>query len=168
MKTNRLSLRLLTLEDAADVWQHFADPAVTEFMDIEPCKDIETAREIIRFHMMDSGCRYGIYNQIGVFIGTCGFHYLRQSKHKHITAEIGFDLAKAYWGNGYMNEAVQALIQSGFTELGYHTIDATVEPGNSRSIRLLEKLGFERAEEMQEGLVYFQLKRDKWLKRVAK
>lgn len=75
IKTNRLFMRELTLDDAEAVYRHFSSPEVTAFMDIEVCKNIEEVQEIIAFHINDSGCRYGLFN-IGNdnLIGTCGFH----------------------------------------------------------------------------------------------
>jgi RimJ/RimL family protein N-acetyltransferase len=59
-------------------------------------------------------------------------------------AEIGYGLARSHWGNGYMHEALQALIVYAFQELGLHRIEADVDPRNSASIRTVERLGFER------------------------
>ncbi|WP_136605087.1 GNAT family N-acetyltransferase [Paenibacillus dokdonensis] len=56
---------------------------------------------------------------------------------------------------GYMLEAIQAIIRFGFEKMDLTKIDATVEPENIRSIRLMEKLGFEREQELKANLVYF-------------
>lgn len=63
LETDRLYLRLLTLDDAIDVFKHFADPNITRLMDIEPCKELKEAEEIIRYHLEDSGCRWGLYEK---------------------------------------------------------------------------------------------------------
>lgn len=158
--TERLHLRLLTLQDAEEVRRHFADEEITRFMDIDPCKDVKEAEEIIRYHLDDAGCRWGIYDQTSrSFMGTCGYHYLRTSDGEFV-AEIGFDLAKDSWGRGYMTEAMQAVIRFGFETMKLTMIDATVEPDNVRSIHLMEKLGFVKASELQAGLVYFSKRRE--------
>lgn len=158
LETERIKLRLLTLEDANEVFTLFSDSEVTRYMDIEPCKDIREAEEIIQFHMDDSGCRWGLFKKDdNIFIGTAGFHYLRKSEH--LIAEIGFDLAKDYWGNGYMLEAMKEVILFGFNEMGLDVIDATVEPANEKSLQLMRKLGFEEHEELKDHLVYFTLKK---------
>lgn len=155
LTTERLQLKLLALQDAEEVLRHFADEDITRFMDIEPITSLEEAREIIRYHLEDTGCRWGIYEQATQsFIGTCGFHYIRNADERW-SAEIGFDLAKNFWGKGYMSEAVNAVVGFGFETMTLDVIDATVEPENSKSLRLLEKLGFMREQELQKGLVYF-------------
>lgn len=90
IETKRLFLRELTMLDAYSVFKHFSDSNVTHFMDIEPCKDLKEAEEIIQFHIDDSGCRYGLFNKLNhELVGTCGFHcWTHGEKSK---AEIGFD-----------------------------------------------------------------------------
>ncbi|WP_331281086.1 GNAT family N-acetyltransferase [Bacillus sp. EB01] len=51
LETERLALRILTLDDCSAVFEHFSDRDVTRFMDIEPCKDLKEAEEIIQFHL---------------------------------------------------------------------------------------------------------------------
>jgi [ribosomal protein S5]-alanine N-acetyltransferase len=157
IETDRTVLKVLGLEQIQAVYQHFLDPAVTMFMDIEPCKDLKEAEEIIQYHLDDSGSRWGIYSKDNdQFLGTCGFHYLRK-KDEGIVAEIGFDLAKTHWGKGVMTEVLEALIDFGFTRMNLKMIDATVEPANFRSLKLLRKLGFRQHDELQDHLVYFSL-----------
>jgi [ribosomal protein S5]-alanine N-acetyltransferase len=158
LETERLNLRILTLEDADKVLVHFSDPEVTRFMDIEPCKTLKEAEEIIQFHMDDSGCRWGIFYKEN-FAGTIGFHYLRKND-TDLVAEIGFDLSKKFWGKGIMTEAIREVVHFGFAQMGLTTIDATVEPENDKSLNLMDKLGFQRADKLQDDLVYFYLKKD--------
>lgn len=160
LETARLHLRILTLQDVEEVFGHFSDEAVTRFMDIEPCKNLAEAKDIISYHIEDAGCRWGLFNKSdNRLIGTCGYHYLRNIRDEW-TAEVGFDLSKHYWGNGYMLEAMREVILFGFAGMELSTIDATVEPENERSIHLLGRLGFDRVVELRDGLVYFQLHRE--------
>lgn len=126
-------------------------------MDIAPCKDLSEAEEIIRFHLEDSGCRWGLFDKrSGELVGTSGYHCWVTEPERR--AEIGFDLSKAYWGFGYMTEALKPVLAYGFGPMNLERIEATVEPGNARSRRLLEKLGFQAGEELVEGLIYYELK----------
>lgn len=160
LETERVHLRILTFQDAEAVYKHFSEEAVTRFMDIEPCKDVKEAEEIIRFHILDAGCRWGLFDkETQELVGTCGFHCLRQTG-EGFTAEVGFDLSRPYWGKGLMYEAMQAVVPFGFFHLGLTMMDATVDPANHRSQKLLEKLGFTREPEQREGLVYFYKKRE--------
>ncbi|MBP1944281.1 GNAT family N-acetyltransferase [Cytobacillus luteolus] len=160
LESERYYLRLLTLDDAEDVYKHFADPQITKFMDIEPCKDIQEAIKIITYHIKDRGCRWGIYEKVSnQFVGTCGYHYIRDSKNQ-VIAEVGFDLAKAFWGKGIMTEVMHTVLDYGFKELGFDVIDATVELENQKSLVLMHKLGFTQSVELKDGLVYFYLVKD--------
>ncbi|MFD1737281.1 GNAT family N-acetyltransferase [Bacillus salitolerans] len=73
LQTERIHLRILKMEDSQQIFEHFSDNNVTKFMDIDPCKDIKEAEEIIRFHLEDSGCRWGLFNDTS-FMGTVGYH----------------------------------------------------------------------------------------------
>lgn len=157
LHTERIHLRILNLQDAGEVFEHFSDEEVTRYMDIEPCKNIEEAEEIIQYHIDDLGCRWGIFDkEQNILMGTCGYHYLRRDGNEFI-AEIGYDLSKAYWGKGYMYEVMKEVIAFGFSEMGLTKIDATVEPENVRSITLMERLRFDRDAELRDNLVYFVL-----------
>ncbi|MBP1996257.1 GNAT family N-acetyltransferase [Paenibacillus eucommiae] len=159
--TERLKLIILTLDHTDAVFKHFSDEDVTRFMDISPCKDKSEAEEIIRFHIEDTGCRWGIFSKSNTdFIGTCGFHcWIQGEQHR---AEIGFDLAKEYWGKGIMQETLKPVIDFGFKHMSLDIIEATVEQENDRSINLLQKLNFEREPELRDQLIYFFLLREHW------
>ncbi|TVX93242.1 GNAT family N-acetyltransferase [Paenibacillus agilis] len=154
LETKRLILRELTLADVDGVFKHFSDPEVTRFMDIEPCKDIKEAEEIIQFHIDDTGCRYGLFSKVsGEFIGTCGFHCWVQGEES--IAEIGFDLSPRFWGQGYMQEALVELVKVGSEVMKLDMIEATVEVENVRSQKLLGKMNFVKHEELKDGLAYY-------------
>ena len=55
-------------------------------------------------------------------------------------------------GRGYMQEAVGAVLTHCFTTLGIHRVEAEIEPGNVRSARLAERLGFQREGLLRERL----------------
>ncbi len=157
LETERIILRVLTLDDTDEVFAHFSDENVTRFMDIDPCKDRQEAEEIIRFHLEDSGCRWGLFHKTNQqLMGTCGYHCWVKGEEPR--AEIGFDLGKEYWGQGYMREAMQTAIRFGFENMGLAMIEATVEPENERSIQLLNRLGFQREDELRDHLLYYYLK----------
>jgi RimJ/RimL family protein N-acetyltransferase len=55
--------------------------------------------------------------------------------------EIGWRLARPYWGSGYATEAARAVIEDGFYRLGVAEIVAFTVPANQRSRRVMERLG---------------------------
>jgi len=58
--------------------------------------------------------------------------------------EIGFLFDRSVWGQGFAGEAVSALLDYGFAALSFARVRADVDPRNTRSLRLLERLGFQR------------------------
>ena len=79
-------------------------------------------------------------------IGGCGFDGFQVGKSHR--AEVGYWLAKSWWGQGIMTAVVQRLCQHAFDEFGLAKITAHVFTGNRASARVLEKCGF-----VQEGLL---------------
>lgn len=58
--------------------------------------------------------------------------------------DLGFALLPEYCGRGYAIEAARAVISHAQAGLGIERLYAIVKPGNHRSVRLLEQLGFRR------------------------
>jgi ribosomal-protein-alanine N-acetyltransferase len=91
------------------------------------------------------GFRWGITLKSGEapgeVIGTCGYHAWAKD---HFRAEIGYELARDYWGQGLMAEAIKALLAFGFEEMALNRVEAMVLEGNKASAGFLEKLGFQR------------------------
>ncbi len=147
LETAHLVLRALRIEDADFLFKEWSDPDVTALMhDEEPLKAREQADEFLHPlqtpEMIPHLKWWGIeLKTIGCLIGTCGYFRWNQQHHR---AEIGYDLSPDYWGQGLMPEAIQALIQYGFTEMNLNRIEAMTEKQNRRSQRVLMKLGFQR------------------------
>lgn len=150
--TSRLVLRMLTADDRDSVYRVFSDPDVMRFWSCEPYTDKAQADELI------TQCEKGFENreffQWGIanaeddkIIGTCTLFALDK---KNLRAEVGFALARSYWGKGYMHETLEALFAFAFEPLGMHRIEADVDPRNERCIATLEKVGFQREGFMRE------------------
>jgi RimJ/RimL family protein N-acetyltransferase len=59
--------------------------------------------------------------------------------------EIGWRLAAAHWGRGYATEAARAALEFGFERLGLPEIVSFTTAANTRSRRVMEKLGMHRS-----------------------
>ena len=145
--TPRFALRPLAVEDAADFLAHLSDPAVTEFMDIEPLAAIEQAEAIIAWtqsiRVAGTGVRWAIRGrEDDVFVGSAGFNALVFDRG--CRGEIAYDVAPRFWGARVMDEVLPLLLGFGFDTLGLRRIEAMVTPGNDPSCRLLERHGFAR------------------------
>ena len=90
---------------------------------------------------------WAIRRQDGHLIGGIGFHDLEVGKsHK---AELGYWLAKPYWNQGIMTEAVKKVTEFGFKEFKLARIYASVFHFNKGSARVLEKAGFQFEGDLQ-------------------
>jgi len=75
-------------------------------------------------------------------IGIVGFGRINWvNRNANMFGSIG---EPEYWGKGIIGEATKLLIKYGFTELNFHKISAGVFSANARSLRVAEKLGFEK------------------------
>ncbi len=75
-------------------------------------------------------------------IGGCGFDGIQVGKSHR--AEVGYWLAKPFWGRGIMTAVVQRVCQHAFENFGLVKITAHVFPPNLASARVLEKCGFQQ------------------------
>lgn len=57
-------------------------------------------------------------------------------------AYLGYWVGVQYAGQGYMTQALSVMLSFAFRNLGLHRIEANIQPGNTRSIRLVERAGF--------------------------
>jgi RimJ/RimL family protein N-acetyltransferase len=71
------------------------------------------------------------------FIGWCGL----KSRPERNEIDLGYRFMKKFWGKGYATESALASIHYGFEGLNLQTIIGRALPGNSGSIKVLEKCG---------------------------
>lgn len=151
IETSRLLLRELCLEDAEAVFRIFSDPEVMKYSDMDIFTRLEQAELLIerqkrRFEQKER-FRWGIaLKESNTIVGTGGYVVWN---HKWYNAELGYDLARPYWRQGIMTEAVRAMIRFGFEYMKLHRIEAEVMPENTASVRLLCKLDFQ-----EEGVLH--------------
>jgi ribosomal-protein-alanine N-acetyltransferase len=148
LETERLILRAPIATDAEVMFAIMADPQVMRYFGSAPMASIAEAHERIAGMTSAFAEQHGIRWVITLrgsdtCVGSCGFWRLIP---EHYRAEIGYELAPAYWGQGIMPEVVHAAVQFGFGRMGLHSIEAQIAPQNVGSRRVLEKVGF-----VQEG-----------------
>jgi ribosomal-protein-alanine N-acetyltransferase len=146
LATARFSLTPLDDDDVGDLLTHFGDARVTEFLDIRPLEDRSDARDLVDWagalRASGQGLRWAVRAADGGFVGTCGFHMMTFLRGRR--AEVGYDLAPAWWGRGVMDELMPAALGFAYGALGLHRVEAMVTPGNVRSCAVLERHGFRR------------------------
>lgn len=83
----------------------------------------------------------------GVFIGFVGLHIPSSALPFSPCVEIGWRLARPYWGRGYATEAARAALQVGFEHLALQEIVSFTAVRNRRSRAVMERLHMVRDEE---------------------
>jgi [ribosomal protein S5]-alanine N-acetyltransferase len=144
LSSPRLLLRQPTRADADAVFRIFTDPEVLRYYNVDFMTNRDEAVAIIesrrRRFELGYGMRWGIYlREGGQYIGSCGYEVLHKPWR---FAEIGYELGQPYWKQGYMSEALSAIIKYGFARMDLHRVEAQVEPENEASKKVLLKLGF--------------------------
>jgi Acetyltransferases, including N-acetylases of ribosomal proteins len=145
LETPRLVLTNLEENDASVLFNYWSDDEVTKYLNIDSLKTNDEAKEIINYfnelNLKNRGFRWGIFSkENNILIGTCGF--IKGVLNQTHIGEISYELGKGYWGNGYMKEALTALIYYGFNDYRLHRIEAYVKPENTASINILEAMNF--------------------------
>ena len=145
LATERLILREYQLSDASDVLVYRGDPIVQRFNGSVYESVVEAKESIEQAHAefaRQDGINWAVtLRSNGVVVGGFSFH---NRSRRHRRAELGYDLAHAYWGQGIATEALRVIIPFGFNELNLHRIYASTIADNHESVHLLEKLGFRR------------------------
>jgi len=117
------------------------------FFGTDPLTEVAQAERLIEKFaawrtMPNPGVRWGItLADTGALIGTCGLFAWNRDWHK---CAIGYELAPAARGQGYMREALGAAITWGWSAMDLNRIEAQIHPDNAPSIALAERLGFQR------------------------
>lgn len=145
LETKRLVLRQFTVADAEHIFALDNDPAVMRYLNGgEP-----TPRAVVEQTILPTFMEYdqnvpgfGVWavdeKSTGDFLGWVS---MRPSDEMVGEVILGYRFRKATWGKGFATEAVRALIDKGFTELGVQRVVATTYQDNVASQRVMEKLG---------------------------
>jgi RimJ/RimL family protein N-acetyltransferase len=143
-ETERLHIRLMTPEDASFIIRLFNAPNWLQFLGDRNIKTPEDARQYIEdVYLKNYGDQgFGAWvltlKTSGEPIGICG---LFQRPYLALP-DLGYALLPAFEGMGYAWEAAGATLSYAGKQLGKKELLAIVSEANTRSVRLLEKLGF--------------------------
>ena len=153
LETSRLVLREIQAEDAEGLFSVYRDAAVGQYNRWKIMEDVEEAREkiaLFRQHFEEGKrVRWGLVRkEDDVVIGDVAFVSFDARAD---LAEIGFNLARNHWRKGFMREAVEAVLQHGFTMYGLNRVQAQVVAANIGSTGLLKRMGFVKEGLLREG-----------------
>jgi [ribosomal protein S5]-alanine N-acetyltransferase len=146
INTDRVRLRWMSEADIDALYTIFSNVEVMRYWSSPPISDRGAAALILKgvhdgFHN-HTQLKWGLAKRSDdTLIGTVTLHNLSFDNRR---AEMGYALGRAHWGNGYMHEGLQGLLDYAFGVLDLHRLEADVDPRNNASIRTLERLGFQR------------------------
>ncbi|MFW6197889.1 MAG: GNAT family N-acetyltransferase [Myxococcota bacterium] len=144
LTTPRLRLRRPRVRDAGAVFEAYAtDPEVTRYLAWRPHRTVEDTRDFLqqceiawetgighRPWVLEraKGCQ--IVGMMGVDVGPRG-------------VDVGYVLARSYWGLGYMSEALRAVCEAAFADPTVHRVSGFCDAENHASARVMEKAGMQ-------------------------
>ena len=154
LETERLVIRPINLDDKGYIFEYRSDADVNKYQSWIPktMDDVELFISGIakQINIIDTWFQFVIIEKNSEkIIGDLGVHFWdKQNKQ----VEIGCTLNKNFQCNGYATEAVNRMIDFLFIELKKHRIIASIDPNNSSSIRLVERIGFRKEAHFVESL----------------
>ncbi len=147
LETSRLILRPFVKEDAEAMFRNWAsDPEVTKYLTWPCYKGVDTAHAILadwtEKYQDKAWYQWAIeLKEIGEPIGSIS---VVEYKEHVQSAEIGYCIGKPWWGNGIMTEALKAVMDFLFREVGILRIEAGHDVANPASGAVMAKCGMIR------------------------
>jgi len=142
IKTERLILRNIVEDDAADIFEYAQEPHVGCNAGWKPHERIEETREIMKQIFIDQPYMFGlILKENHHLIGTIGLMKDPKRANPHALM-LGYAMSEHYWGRGLMTEASKAVMDVAFKDPEVDMITCCCYPFNDRSRRVIEKCGF--------------------------
>ncbi|MBK5213717.1 MAG: GNAT family N-acetyltransferase [Flavobacteriaceae bacterium] len=149
--TERLNLRKILPTDLNRVYYFRSDKEINKYIKREP-----QTREMTIAHIQllssnlktDKSISWGITTkESNILIGSiCLWNFSEDKK----TAEVGYDLDPKFQGKGIMSEALKAVLDFGFNQRGFETIEAYTDYRNNPSKKLLKRHGFIPSEDKKD------------------
>ena len=144
-KTQRLLIRETTIADLDALYEIYSEPSVTEFQDgLLEDRDAEKRymEDYIKniYGLMGFGIWSLVRLEDGILIGRAGL----SAAKGYDNTELGFTVGVPWQRQGYAFEACSQILLFAGWVLGLTRVYANVKEGNTASVRLCEKLGFER------------------------
>jgi len=152
IETPRLRLRAPTLDDEEAMFQVATDPLVLKYLGRAPPTREKTREKLTK---VLEGIRSGVTilwiltdRESGAYLGGACLWSWNQPNFR---AEVGYDLAPSHWGRGLVTEALTPILRFGFERMDLHSVEAQIHPENQGSIRVVEKLGFQKEAHFREN-----------------
>jgi RimJ/RimL family protein N-acetyltransferase len=148
IQTSRLTLRPFQRADLLSFLDYRNDPEVARYQSWESISEERGRLYIDEVKDAQPGVAGEWYQvaivlrETGELIGDIGLGIEREDPSQ---GEIGFTLSREHQGKGYGAEAVGALLDFAFSELGLRRITGTCDTRNTASARLMQRVGMKYA-----------------------
>jgi RimJ/RimL family protein N-acetyltransferase len=140
LKGQRVTLRLLKLQDAPLFVRWFNDKEVVKYLLLQTGFTLREEQKYIRgLAKNKKHFNYAILTENNTHIGGSGTILFPQDRRAEVGIVIG---AKDAWGNGYAVEVLQLVLAYIFKKLRYNRVELTVSMDNKRALQVYKKIGF--------------------------
>ncbi|MFD9897777.1 GNAT family N-acetyltransferase [Mesorhizobium sp. NPDC059025] len=171
LETAQLRLRPSAASDRDDLFALEQDAEVMRFLNggrSTPLDGVDPDADFMMPRGGEAGIWVALAKATGAFVGWFSLH-----DHGDGTAELGYRLRRAAWGQGYGSEGARALVDAGFSQLGFVRIVANTMSVNRGSRRVMEKAGLVHVRTVhldwpdplpgsEEGDVEYAITREAW------
>lgn len=144
-ETPRLIVRQLNLDDVDNLYAITRDAELMRYVGNNQPLSRELTQKWIdvsinNYQTKGYGCSAVISKADGEFIGYCGLVQSADVKPPQ-EAELIYALKKSHWGQGLATEVAGAMLAYGFKQCGLKRVVATIDPANTGSVHVVQKLG---------------------------
>ena len=170
-ETERLVMRPWREDDAESLYKYASDPDVGPAAGWPVHTSVEDSLRVLREVLIEDKTWAVTIKPSDEPVGSIGV-FRTDAPNGNGEPEIGYWIGRPYWGNGYIPEAVRALIGRCFDE-GAESVWCSHFAGNDKSRRVIEKCGFKFAVSMTvraallDGMpeyetLYYKITREEW------
>lgn len=154
LDSTRLELRRMEPSDAEALFDYRSDEITNKYQGWIP-KSLEEVQSFLQklapdFNVPDTWFQFAIIEKEGGnLIGDLGVHFIDEHQ-----VELGCTLNKKFQGRGFANEALTVVINHLFIDLKKHRISGSIDPNNTGSILMMERLGFRKEAHFKESYLH--------------
>ena len=166
-ETSRLLIRPLSLDDLPVLSEILGNPEIMKYSVREVCDKEATRifieRCLVSYRSHGIGPWALIEKKTSALIGFSGLgpEYVEDKEETN----LGYRLARRYWGKGFATESVQAILAYAFRVIECGSVVAIIEPEHTASLRVAEKAGFSSFKEVAfhaKEVRLYRMTRDEW------
>jgi RimJ/RimL family protein N-acetyltransferase len=185
IRTERLTLRLMTAEDIDDVYDYQSREDVCRYLLFEPRTLEKVVEKVDAFSRATTLAADGDFLQLAVELPetadararVIGDSFFKLASVADSQGEIGWTMHPDFMGHGYASEAARTMLGVAFEQIGLHRVIANLDPRNTASIALCLRLGMREEAHFVRDMWFkgewadtgiYAILRDEWLAAAAR